>query len=175
MDLFESNFTIYSYKQIRPIHSLFALYLVEFIVIFFIAVFLLAVGFVLQRDLTVEHFTMVLFAFLWLTFFAFSVGLVLSVLAHFFKGIRKIVNLMFLPLMFLSALFYSVDSLPYLFREYILWNPLVHFMEMLHGNYFEALDTSYVSYPYMFFWTFLPLWIGLYLYRLLEKKIIAHD
>lgn len=80
---------------------------------------------------------------------------------------------MMFPLLFASAVFYTVDSLPTYLREIILYNPLVHFMEMLHGNYFHVLDTRYVDYMYMTYWTVIPLFLGLYLYTKSEKNIIA--
>ncbi|MEA2091568.1 MAG: hypothetical protein U9O83_04275, partial [Campylobacterota bacterium] len=76
-------------------------------------------------------------------------------------------------LLFVSTLMYTVDSLPPVLREIILYNPLVHFIEMIHGNYFAVLDTKYVDYEYMFYWTFVPLFLGLYFYARSEKKIIS--
>jgi capsular polysaccharide transport system permease protein len=77
------------------------------------------------------------------------------------------------PLLFISALMYTVDSLPPSLREIILYNPLVHFIEMIHGNYFIVLDTKYVDYEYMFYWTIVPLFLGLFLYRKAQYKIVA--
>jgi len=77
-----------------------------------------------------------------------------------------------MPLMFISALFYSVESLPQVAREIILYNPIVHFMELIHGEYFYSLDTTYVDFIYMIIWTLIPGYLGLWLYVKTERKII---
>ena len=46
-------------------------------------------------------------------------------------------------------------------------------MELIHGSYFSALHTEYVDYTYMLFWTLVPMFAGLYLYRRAEEGIIA--
>ena len=79
---------------------------------------------------------------------------------------------MFLPLFFLSGLFYTLDSLPQIARDILVYNPVINFMEMIHGNYFYSLNTDYVNYTYMLFWTLIPMFIGLWLYKNSEKKII---
>jgi len=76
-------------------------------------------------------------------------------------------------LMFGSAIFYTLEMLPTPLQEVLLYNPLIHFMEMIHGFYFFALDDRFVSYSYMLLWSFSLLYAGLWLYIKLEKKIIS--
>jgi len=58
-------------------------------------------------------------------------------------------------------------------KEILLYNPLVHFMEMIHGNYIYELDDRFVDYKYMLLWTIIPLFMGMSLYMKLEKRIIS--
>jgi capsular polysaccharide transport system permease protein len=46
-------------------------------------------------------------------------------------------------------------------------------MEMIHGFYITGLDDRFVDYHYMLYWTVIPLFIGLWLYVRLEKRIIS--
>jgi len=116
---------------------------------------------------------MVILAVVWLALFGFSLGLLSAVIGMFYEIYTKILNIIMTPLLFVSALMYTVDSLPPVLREIILYNPLVHFIEMIHGYYFNVLDTQYVDYEYMFYWTFIPLFLGLYFYKKAAKKIIS--
>ncbi len=96
-----------------------------------------------------------------------------AVFGHFYETFAKIINVLMTPLLFVSALMYTVESLPPVLRELILYNPLVHFIEMIHGYYFKALDTQYVDYEYMLYWTLIPLYVGLFFYTKAEKRILS--
>jgi len=76
-------------------------------------------------------------------------------------------------LLFFSAVFYPVMALPPVAQDALLYNPLTHFMEMIHGFYMEALDDRFVNYRYMLLWTIVPLFMGLWLYRMLEQRIVS--
>ena len=127
-------------------------------------------------DIAVKDFNLVFVGVVWFGVFTFAFGLFSAVINSFYNNYKKIISFLFTPLMFLSGLFYAMDFIPARFasvKEYLLYNPILHFMEMLHGNYFRVLDTSYVDYNYMVFWTIIPLLLGLFLYRRSEKKIVG--
>jgi len=44
---------------------------------------------------------------------------------------------------------------------------------MIHGYWIDALDDRFVDYRYMLLWTVTPLFVGLWLYQRLEKRIIS--
>lgn len=173
MDAFNANKALFSYKQVKPIDTIFARTMVEFLVITVVTVLFIFVGLYMGYDLSIKNFPMVVFALLWFILFGIGLGVFFAVIVTFFDNFKKIVNLIFLPMLFLSGLFYTVESLPSQARDIILYNPIIHFVEMIHGNYFEVLDTYYVDYQYMFLWTFVPLFFGLWLYRGVEKKVIS--
>lgn len=173
MDAFESNRGLFSYKQVKPFDTLIVRYLVEGLVMILAAMVLIVAGLYLGFDLKVENVNMVILGVIWISVFGFGLGLFFAVISQFYENFKKTINLLFLPLFFLSALFYTVDSIPSQLREYLLFNPVVHFIEFIHGNYFIALHTDYVNPVYMAFWTLTPLFLGLYLYRKTEQRIVA--
>jgi ABC-type polysaccharide/polyol phosphate export permease len=63
--------------------------------------------------------------------------------------------------------------MPQTLQQLLYYNPLAHFIEMIHDNYFYVLNDDFVDYEYMLIWTIVPLYIGLWLYRKLEKGIIS--
>jgi len=173
MNAFEANAALFNYAQVRPIDTLVARVLLELLVSTMATLVFVLIGLYFEYDMQVQDFNMVILSVSWFTLFAFGIGLLSAVLGSFYETFQKVVKVLMTPLFFISALMYTVDSLPPLLRELILYNPLVHFIEMLHGNYFHALNTTYVDYGYMFYWTFIPLFAGLFLYIRTEKKIIA--
>jgi capsular polysaccharide transport system permease protein len=83
------------------------------------------------------------------------------------------VSFLSLPLLILSAVFFPVSILPPVARDWILYNPIAHFMELIHGGYVSTLDMRYVDFFYMIEWTIVPLFLGLWLYTRSEWKYIA--
>jgi capsular polysaccharide transport system permease protein len=173
MNAFGANKALFAYKQVKPFDTVVTRVLLELLVSSVATLVFIALGVYLGLDLSVKNFNMVMLAVLWLCLFGFSIGLMNAVFAYFYEFYAKIVTVIMSPLMFVSAIMYTVDSLPPLARKIILYNPLVHFMEMIHGYYFHGLTTQYVNYEYMLYWTLIPLWIGLFFYIRAEKRILA--
>jgi len=173
MDCFESNKALYSYVQVKPFDTLVARFMVQVIVTVLATVVFIGIGFYFKIDMTIQDYNMVFLSVVWLSVFGFGLGVFSAVVGLFYETFKTVMSFLMMPLMFMSAIFYSVDFIPAEYRYIVLYNPVTHFMEMLHGYYFQALDTRYVNYEYMFYWTFIPLFLGLILYRYSEKKIIS--
>ena len=173
MDAFSANSALFSYKQVKPFDTIVARFMLELLVSILATCVLIFLGWYIGLDMQVENFSMVVLAVAWLCVFGFGLGLMGAVFNSFYETYGRIVHVLMTPLLFVSALMYTVDSLPPVLREIVLYNPLVHFIEMIHGNYFYALNTEYVDYQYMTYWTLFPLFIGLYFYTRSEKKILS--
>jgi capsular polysaccharide transport system permease protein len=173
MGAFDANSALFSYKQVKPFDTTVSRFLVEFLILTMATLLLIVIGLYIGFDIVVDEFNMVIFAVMWLGLLAFSWGLFFAVMASFFANFKKVVSLLMLPLFFLSGLFYTVESLPVLIQEYIVYNPIIHFIELIHGSFFKVLDTRFVNYEYMMLWTFIPLFLGLWFYTKSEEKIIS--
>jgi capsular polysaccharide transport system permease protein len=170
---FIANKPLFLYKQIKPIDTIVARTLVEVFITSIIILIFLSIGFYFDFDMFIKDLVMVTFGFLFLTLFSFSFALFISVGNTFFPSIGKLMSFLMTALMFGSAIFYSIEVLPREVQTILLYNPLTHFIEMIHGSYFVALDTQFVQYNYMLLWTLLLLYSGLWLYVKLEKRIIS--
>ena len=169
----KANKALFLYKQVKPIDTIIARTLVEVFITGIIILIFLFLGLYFDFDMQVKDLSMVAFGFLLLLVFAFSVALFLSVMNTFMDSISKLINFFMTALMFSSAVFYNLDVLPLELQTLLLYNPIAHFLEMIHGFYFEALDDSLVSYEYITLWTLSFLYLGLWLYVKLEKRIIS--
>ncbi len=173
MQSFNANKALFSYKQVKPFDTIVSRFFLEFLIVSVAIFVFICVGLYIELDVSPKDFNMVLIAFLWLGIFAFGIGILFAVIGTFYETFTKIIGFISMPLFFLSGLLYTVDSLPQFARDVILYNPVVHFIEMIHGNYFLVLDAQYVDYTYMMYWTLIPLFTGLYFYIHSEKKIIS--
>lgn len=173
MSAFDANRALFSYKQVKPIDTIISRFFIEFLVMCATIFIFICFGLYFNLDLRVKDFNMVILAVMWFGIFGLSIGILFAVINKFYETFGKIISFTSMPLFLLSALMYTVESLPTFAQKLILYNPIVHFIEMIHGNYFHVLDTKYVDYYYMMYWTIIPLFLGLLFYVKSEKKIIA--
>jgi len=170
---FKANKALFLYKQVKPIDTIIARSMVELFITAIIILIFLTIGFYFNFDMEVKDLTMVTFGFIFLAIFSLAFGLFLAVLNVFVDSISKLINFFMTGLMFSSAVFYSIEHLPLSIQNLLLYNPLAHFLEMIHGSYFYTLDDRYVSYSYITFWTLALLYLGLWFYVKLERRIIS--
>jgi len=174
MGAFSANRGLFNYKQVKPIDTIISRVLVEVFLISCVAVIFLLIGFFTGVDnLIPKDILMVFLSIVWFIIFSFSIGLLMGVGNFFYMSIGKFMNVLSFILLIFSAVFFSLSSIPPPAQEILLYNPLVHFMEMVHGFYINELDDRYVDYIYMLYWTVMPLFMGLWLYVRLEKRIIS--
>ncbi len=173
MGAFNANKGLYAYKQVKPIDTIVSRVLVEFLVTSIIVFIFVLFGLYFGFDLNVDNLGMLLLSFIWLTFFSVGFGLFTAVVSTFYDSLKKVIKLVLSPLMFVSAVFYSMQDMPQALKDLLYYNPLAHFMELIHANYFTVLNDDFVDYTYMLMWTLIPLYIGLWSYRKLEKRIIS--
>ncbi|WOE69437.1 ABC transporter permease [Hydrogenimonas thermophila] len=172
MDAFSANKGLFVYKQVKPFDTLVSKTIVESLIIGIVTIIFILIGLYFDFNMDVKDINMVIFGFLWIIAFAFGLGLFFAVIGTFYENFKKLVRIAYMPLLFVSALFYTVESLPPVARDVVLFNPLVHFIELIHGSYFHVLDTKYVDFTYMIFWTLLPFFLGLWIYVKSERKIV---
>ena len=173
MGAFTANKGLFVYKQVKPIDTIIARVIVEVFVTGVIILAFVAIGSYFGFDLNVKNLPMVALGFLWLIVFSFSFGLFIAVSNTFYPSVGKVINISMRFFMFGSALFYTIEMLPPQIQTLLLYNPLTHFMEMIHGYYFHVLDDRFVDYGYMTLWTLAFLYGGLWFYRKLEERIIS--
>jgi len=173
MKAFSANKALFAYKQVKPFDTIVTRVFLELLVSSVATLIFVAIGLYIGLDISVKNFNMVMFAVIWMSVFGFAIGLMSAVFTYFYEFYAKVFSIIVTLLFWSSALIYTVDSLPPLVREIILYNPLIHFIEMIHGYYFHSLNTYYVDYEYMLYWTLIPLWIGLFFYIRTEKRILS--
>jgi capsular polysaccharide transport system permease protein len=170
---FSANKALFMYKQVKPINTVLARTMLELFITSIIIIIFLIIGFYFGYDIAVGDLVMVTLGFIFLLIFSFSFALLLAILNVFTESVGRMIGFLMTGLMFTSAVFYTVDMLPHSIQQILLYNPLLHFIEMIHGYYFVSLNDNYVSYIYITIWTLSLLYLSLWLYQKLEKRIIS--
>ncbi|NCC84815.1 MAG: ABC transporter permease [Clostridia bacterium] len=170
---FSSNQTLFNYKQVKPLDTLFARILVESLISSLVFVFLLIIGAQLGYPAYPHNILMLTMTFIGLSAFSFGFGLNIAVISQFSETFSRIMGLIRRPLFFMSGIFFSVDSLPGQIRNILLVNPLLHFMELIRVSFFSTFTSPHVSPSYILSWTIGLNLLGFWLYSRLERRIIA--
>ena len=74
----------------------------------------------------------------------------------------------------LSASFYQVEWIPQPYREWLLWVPIPHILELARYGQFRATDLRYFDGFYVLSVTVVLTWVALLALRILRSKIHLH-
>jgi len=170
---FRQNKALFLYKQVKPIDTVIARTLLEVFITLILLILFLAIGYYFHFDLQVKDLNAVVAGFIGLILFSFGIALIVAIGNIFFQNLGKLVSFIMTPLMFGSAVIYTLDATPMGLKDVLLYNPLTHFMEIIHGFYFYALDDRYVNYGSTLIWTLSLLYLSLWIYHHMEKRIIS--
>lgn len=170
---FQANKPLFLYKQVKPLSTVLSRVLLEVFFVGIIVIIFILIGFFFHYEFMPQNLLMVVAGYMWLLLFSIGVGVLVAVGNAFFVSVGKFVGTMTLGLLLFSAVFYPMADVPYEAQEYLLYNPLVHFMEMIHGYYIPELDDRFVDYHYMLLWTVTPFFMAFWLYAKLERRIIS--
>ena len=146
MNAIPSNRGLFFYRQVKPIDTIMTrvfLELVVFVISYLILLFLYSlVGWAVLPADPLKLFA-VYFIFV---VFVFSFSLLLAVLAFFYDKALT-VPLLFCRriLYFISGVFFPITVIPQQYREYLVWNPIFHVMELSRAAYFADYHTEYGS------------------------------
>ncbi|WP_128255032.1 ABC transporter permease [Falsirhodobacter deserti] len=108
-----------------------------------------------------------------LTVLALGIGTLNCVLISFVPLWDRIWGILTTPLMILSGVFYTFDTLPAAAQQYLWYNPLLHVVGQVRSGFYAEYDASYVSPLYVFGFGLVPLTLGLILLRRWHRVILT--
>ena len=160
-----ANEALFSYRQVKPVDTvLVRAYLEASLMVTNTLLILAGAAFVGYSVAPANIFT-VLAAFFLMGMLGLGLGLILSVATEFVPELRKLVGLLWMPVYFLSAVMYPTTALPHPYREWLLWNPLVHGVEMVrNGFYAQYTLATGTSLSYLAMWALSTIALGLALH-----------
>lgn len=90
-----------------------------------------------------------------------------------FPEMEKFLPILIKPLYFVSCIMFPLHAVPRDYWPYLLWNPIVHIVELSRECVVAGYESQGVSLPYLAFCTLLMLFVGLALYRLREEAMLT--
>ena len=100
-------------------------------------------------------------------------GFIFASLTPIIPSMRQVTTQMLgRPLLLSSGIFYTAESLPSGARHYMLYNPVLHMVELTRSSYFYEFHSNYGSWSYASYWAFGTLAFGLIVHRAMRKRAI---
>ena len=169
----ESNRGLFSYRPVKPIDALLARNVLEFLLKFTAYIACTAAFVWFGYSISFEQIPQLLGYWSLLFIFMLACSLIFIVIGDFSKELNKFLSVFFLILYFLSGILYSIHIIPVEYREYLLYNPLIHIFELMR----HAVAPSYslvpgISLSYFIIWMIVSLFIGLLLYKRFERYMV---
>lgn len=163
-----------TFPQVTTFDVTLAKGLLEIIVTLFVLALLLFLAFVIGVDIRVERPLGVLAVLGLLATGSLGMGFFFASLEPLVPSVKQITSqVLGRPLFFSSGLFFVADIVPEAILKYLLYNPILHMIELVRGEFFYGFETRHGSWFYASSWSFGLLALGLVTHQALHKKAIV--
>ena len=120
------------------------------------------------------HFLALLYPICCLVVFNIGVGLILSALFVFFRDISYLYDVFTMLLMYMSAIFYTVDTFPAVMQELFLLNPLYCYIKYFRVVVLEGNIPSLGFHLLCALYALVIVWIGGFIYKKYNHKFLYY-
>ena len=172
MNAVESNRQLFSYRQVLPIDPVLVRCYIEGLLITFVLILFIFFSGLFGIYLIPYDSVLVLFSWVSLWCLGVGVGLVISVLSVLVPETKNIIPVMMMPLLLLSGVIIPINYLPPDIVHYLLFNPIVHGLELLRSYFFESYQPVQGSnFVYLWLCSFSTLAIGMGMHLRFEQRL----
>ncbi len=161
-----SNTGLLVYPTVRPLDPLLARFVFEFLSIGFSFVLFCIVGEWLGIELSLQNLDVLAVAYVLTWLVGCGLGLVFGVAAAHYKDLEKIVPVLQRPLLFVSAVLFPISAMPTSAQNILLWNPLVHTIELSRNALFPFYHAEGADLFYPAFFAIIVTSLGLTLFHI---------
>jgi capsular polysaccharide transport system permease protein len=167
------NSGLFSYRQVKPLDAMIARSIIEAMI--YAVIFVLLIGYFGWTGATVmpgrplEYMGVVALLIIW----GLALGLITAVLGHNRPAVQTFLRLLSMPLYILSGVIIPLSRFPATMHEFLLWNPLLHLVELSRWAYFPSYQVfrgANLEYPLSVGLVLFAL--GMVMYRVNRLKLI---
>lgn len=169
----ESNQGLFNYRPVRPIDTILSRALLESIVYIAVYIILMVIVGISGESFAIKNIITLILTWLLLMIFSIGVGLIFMTVGNLFPEAEKFMPLLLKPFYFVSCVMYPLHAIPKQYWHYILWNPLVHVVELSRTSVVKGYVSEGISIYYLAFCALLSLFIGLVVYRFREEAMLT--
>jgi capsular polysaccharide transport system permease protein len=173
MSAVDANKGLFDYKQVKPMDAMITRLILEGIIYLFVYILLIAAAGLIGYHIKVHNLLglMAIYAILYL--FSFGIGMISCIVCTLYQEPKKFIPIIMHPLYLISAVLFPMSAIPQQYQKWLLWNPLVHTMELARTTYFISFNTKTGDIFYLLAWTISVLMLGLSLYWVKRTEVLA--
>jgi len=167
----DANRGLLFYPQVRPLDIVFARGALEFATYVVVFVAILGGHGLITGELGVADPLLMVQGLVLASLLGTSVGLTLCALSTHNKLVDRIRGPLMRPLFWLSGLFFTLNNIPLSVRKFLMWNPVLHCVELVRSGFFESYQGHHMSPQYVLTWILVFSFVGLTLERSVRHKV----
>jgi len=168
------NKTLFAFPQVTTFDVILARGILEILITLGVFGFLLSMAHLAGYNVNVQRPLEVLAGCGLLAMLGLGAGFMFASISPLLPSLRQLTSA-FLgrPLFLSSGLFFTADSVPSEIRQYLLYNPIMHMLELIRSAFFYEFETTHGSWHYAIAWSVGALALGLITHQALRKKAIV--
>lgn len=167
------NRMLFAFPQVTTFDVIFARGILEVLLMGGVFILLLFGMDVAGHSVSVERPLGVLAACILLSMIGMGLGFAFAAISPIVPSMKQISSAVLgRPLFLSSGLFFIADSIPGPVREYLLYNPLIHILELLRSAFFYEFESQYGDWGYATTWSLCTLAFGLLVHQAMRRKAI---
>lgn len=169
----ESNMGLFNYQRVKPMDIVVARWLLETIITFFVMILILGSFYLSGMSFSWNSTLRVMGAFGCLFMLGGGIGLICCIVGPLWQDAKKIIPMLIRPFFFISGIFFAGNAVPRGMRDYVMWNPLLHLLELVRESMFVEYTSHEGNWGYLFGVSIVTFLIGLVVYRLSRKTVLT--
>ena len=167
------NKSLFAFPQVTTFDVIIARGILEILILTGVLMILLFGMDMAGQDVNIERPLGVLAACGLLALLGLGVGFVFATLSPIIPSVKQLSSaLLGRPLFLSSGIFFTADSVPSPVREYLLYNPIMHILELLRSAFFYEFETSHGDWGYATAWAVCTFAFGLLIHQAMRRKAI---
>ena len=169
----EANQGLFNYRPVKPIDTIISRAMLETLIYGGVYVVLMTIVGFMGEVFSITNVVNLVLTWGLLVIFSFGLGLMFMVLGKSFPETEKFLPILIKPLYFISCIMFPLHAVPKEYWPYLLWNPIVHVVELSRESVVNGYVSEGVSLSYLTFCALSILFLGLALYRTREKAMLT--
>ncbi|MFA7258377.1 MAG: ABC transporter permease [Aeromonas bestiarum] len=168
-----ANRGLFCYRQVTPFTTLFSRFLLEVTIGVLVAVVLISGLVWFGFNAMPADPLAVLLGYGLLMMLSFAIGMLFCIAASLSSEAERLIPIVMRPMLWVSAVFFPLAAVPQGYQHLLLWNPIVHALELIRTGWIAGFKTPGGSWFYLGVFTLITLTLAMSSYRLSHQKLIA--
>ena len=171
MNAVSANAALMNYRQVQAIDTLLARILLEMALAFVVLTILLVSFIYAGFTVTLRDPIEVLQGVGFLIVLGAGLGMLACVLSARMPDATRFIPIAMAPLFFLSGVFFHINTVPDPYRDWLMWNPILHGIEMIRDGFFSTHRQGNADAGYLAMTAFPTFCAGLFVFRIYRRRL----